>query len=55
MTGDKCKGCKYDLTDRVVTDKEIFNNILDNCSACRRAMLEDYQYEFQDLYTTKDG
>lgn len=54
MAGNKCKGCIYDLIDRVVTDKEIFNNILDNCSNCKRAMLEEYQDKFQDLYKTKE-
>ena len=54
MAGDKCKGCIYDLTDRVVTDKETFNTILDNCCDCKRAMLEGYQDRFQDLYKTEE-
>lgn len=53
MAGDKCKGCKYDLTNKNITDKEMFDNILDNCSACKRAMLEEYQDKFQDLYTAE--
>ena len=50
MAENICKGCKYDLTDRVITDQEEFNIILDNCCACKRAMLEEYQDEFLDLY-----
>lgn len=50
MEKNICKGCIYDLTDRVVTDKEVFNNILDNCCDCKRAMLEEYQDRFPDLY-----
>ena len=51
---NKCKGCKYDLTDRTVTDKEVFNTILDMCSACKRGVLEEYQDKFLDLYTTEE-
>ena len=50
MAGNVCKGCKYDLTDRVVTDREEFNIILDHCCVCKRAKLEEYQDEFLDLY-----
>ena len=50
MEENKCKGCIYDLTDRIVTDKEVFNTILDNCCACKRGMLEEYQDDFPDLY-----
>ena len=54
MEDNVCKGCIYDLTDRVVTDKEIFNTILDNCSCCKRGMLEEYQEKFSDLYKTAE-
>ena len=50
MADNVCKGCVYDLTDRVVTDREVFNTILDNCCVCKRAKLEEYQDEFLDLY-----
>ena len=50
MADNVCKGCIYDLTDRIVTDTETFNTILDNCCACKRAKLEEYQDEFLDLY-----
>lgn len=53
MEENKCKGCIYDLTDGVETDVEKFNIILDNCCACKRAMLEEYQDNFQDLYKSK--
>lgn len=53
MEENKCKGCIYDLTGRTVTDKEAFNTILDNCCECKRAMLEEYQDRFQDLYKNK--
>jgi len=46
-----CSGCIYDLTDRVVTDEEIFNNILDNCCACKRGVIAEYRDNFKDLYT----
>lgn len=47
---NKCKGCVYDLTDRVETDVEKFNVILDNCCSCKRAMKEEYKDSFADLY-----
>lgn len=50
MCENICKGCIYDLTDRVETDAEKFNIILDNCCACKRAMLGEYQDDFPDLY-----
>lgn len=55
MTDNKCKGCKYDLTDKVVTDKEIFDTILDTCCACKRGVLEEYQDKLLDLYATEEG
>ena len=50
MKENKCKGCVYDLTDRVETDVENFNVILDNCCSCKRAMKEEYKDSFADLY-----
>ena len=47
-----CKGCIYDLTDRVETDVEKFNTILDHCCSCRRAKTENQNY-FPDLYKDK--
>ena len=35
-------------------NKETFNTILDNCCDCKRAMLEEYQDRFQDLYKTAE-
>lgn len=50
MADNVCKGCIYDLTDRIVTDTETFNAILDNCCGCKRAKLEEFQDAFPDLY-----
>ena len=50
MEENICKGCIYDLTDRVETDVEKFNIILDNCCSCKRGMKEEYQNDFPDLY-----
>ena len=54
MKENKCEGCVYDLTDRHAKDKEEFEIILDNCLACKRAMKEEYQDKFLDLYRTKE-
>ena len=53
MEENICKGCIYDLTDRVVTDKEVFNTMLDNCCSCKRGMKEECQDGFPDLYKSK--
>jgi hypothetical protein len=49
----ECSGCIYDLTDRIVTDVETFNTILDNCCACKRCKLKEYKDDFADLYKSK--
>ena len=54
MAENKCKGCKYDLTNRTVTDKEVFNTILDMCSVCKRGVIEEYQDKVLDLYITEE-
>lgn len=50
MKVNECKGCIYDLTDRVETDVEKFNIILDNCCACKRGKKEEYRDGCPDLY-----
>lgn len=50
MEENICKGCIYDLTDRVETDVEKFNIILDNCCNCKRGKLKEFQDAFPDLY-----
>lgn len=54
MKENECKGCIYDLTDRVVTDKEAFNIIMDKCSCCKRAVIEAYKHKLEDLYQGKE-
>ena len=46
----ECEGCIYDLTDRIETDVEKLNIIVDNCCACRRGMKKEYKNGFPDLY-----
>ena len=50
MEENICKGCIYDLTDRVETDVEKFNIILDNCCSCKRGKLEEFQDGLPYLY-----
>lgn len=50
MEDNICKGCIYDLTDRIETDREKFNTILDNCCNCKRGKLKEFQDDFLDLY-----
>jgi hypothetical protein len=50
----ECKGCIYDLTDRIETDMEKFNTILDNCCSCRRGKLKEFQDGYPDLYKAKE-
>lgn len=50
MYENKCEGCIYDLSNKNAINKETFNNILDNCCNCKRAILKEYQDEFPDLY-----
>lgn len=47
---NECKGCIYDLTDKVEINMEIFETILDNCSACKRSKKEEFKKDFCDLY-----
>ena len=54
MEENKCKGCKYDLIHKTITDKSVFNTILDMCSACKRGVLEEYQDKFLDMYTIEE-
>ena len=49
---NECKGCIYDLTDRVETDVAKFNTILDNCCSCKRGKLKEFQDGYPDLYKT---
>ncbi len=51
---NECRGCVYDLTDRVETDVEKFNIILDNCCSCKRGKLKKFQSDFPDLYKIKE-
>lgn len=47
---EKCKGCIYNLTDTTKTDVEKLSIFLDNCCSCKRAMIEEYQGVYSDLY-----
>lgn len=47
---EECKGCKFDLTNRVAKDNEELCSIIDRCSNCKRAVYPpDVTYE-KDLY-----
>lgn len=52
MEKNECKGCIYDLTDRVETNAEKLIIIMNNCSACKRGKLEEYKDYYPDLYKT---
>jgi len=54
MAENECKGCIYDLTDRVETDVEKFNIFLDNCCSCKRGTIGEYKDIFPDLYKTSN-
>ena len=54
MKTNDCKGCVYDLTDRIETDVEKFNIILDNCCSCKRGCDEKHQDGLTDMYKTKE-
>lgn len=53
MKENECKGCVYDLTDRVETNAEKLIVIMDNCFACKRGKKEEYKDSFADLYKTQ--
>jgi hypothetical protein len=50
METNVCKGCIYDLTDKIVTDDKTFIEFLDNCCSCKRGIVEEHQHMFKDLY-----
>lgn len=47
---NECLGCKCDLTNRVVKDGEELFFIMERCGKCKRAKLQEYKSEFDDLY-----
>lgn len=50
MNENECKGCVYDLTNRIVTNEERLKLIIENCCHCKRGVKEEYQDMFSDLY-----
>lgn len=54
MVVNKCKGCIYDSADGVAPEK-VIKNLVDYCAHCKRAIREEYQDSFEDLYTGKLG
>lgn len=54
MNKNECKGCINDLTNKVVTNKEIISTIIDNCSCCKRGVIEEWKDKVQDLYKKKE-
>lgn len=50
MEENICKGCIYDITAMTEIDVEKFNSVLDNCLACKRAVFEELQDDYLDMY-----
>lgn len=50
METNECKGCKFDLTDRIAKDETELISIMNRCGKCKRAKLPRYQEEYDDLY-----
>ena len=54
MSENKCKGCIYDLTNKIISSEERLKHFIDNCCSCKRCMKEEYQDMFSDLYESGD-
>lgn len=54
MGTNECKGCIYDIEDKKEYTEKIISTIIDNCSCCKRGVIEEYQNKFSDLYTTEE-
>lgn len=52
---NECKGCIYDLTDRIEIDMKKFNIIWDNCCSCKRGKLKEFQDGYPDLFKAKEN
>lgn len=50
---NECKGCIYDLTDRVAKSGDELIEIMDRCTDCKREKLDEYKDIYEDLYRNK--